>query len=630
MRPSFVTFAPALLLASLAWVHAAQAQPPYVTADEPRDRVDLRAQLDATAHRIEGTLRWRFTNRSSVAVTELYWHLYLNAFRSEGSVFTREEGSSIRGREVTGAGSITVRTLRLADGCDLLARSTTSVGVADDLTQLRTTLFEPLPPGGSLDLRVTFVSQLPEAVARSGFAGDFHVAAQWFPKLARLEPDGRWAHFPYHGLGEFYADFADYTLEVLAPADMRVFAGGVPLAPEAPREGAQRHRFEAQAVHDVVFVAAPSLRVIEQVQALPTHDVRVRVVHPAGFERAAVDHMRVSREGLAYFSRVFGDYPYPVLTVVVPTAEAEAVSGMEYPTLFFTSGPWWGTSTPLRRGAIETTAHELAHQWFQGVIATDEVHHPALDEGLTSWATGELLRERHGQSASAGSILGVTFDGFELDRSWGLAEATDRAPLSAVYEFETEGYFRTIYAYVPLVLETIARTWGRERLLRALGSYARAQRFAHPGPSALRAAFQEEYGDWFVRSVFDPAFSRGCVLHTELGAIENVCDAGGCRDEVVARRRGCLPLPLEVTVETDAGVTTHPWPGAQRELRLRVDPATLRRVQVDPSRHNLTDVRRRDDVRYFEAGGAQHAHSGASLTTRLLGLLHLFFSLVGP
>lgn len=625
-----VTFALCLLLGTLAPCGQACAQPPYVTADDPRDRVDLHAVLDPVAHRIDGTLRWRFTNRSDAPVTELYWHLYLNAFRREGSVFTREGGTEIRHREVGSEGGITITALRLADGRDLLARSTLDVGVPQDQTQLRTTLHEPLLPGHSLDLRVTFVSQLPAAVARSGFVGDFHVAAQWFPKLARLEADGTWAHFPYHGLGEFYADFADYTLTVVAPEDMEVVAGGAPASTRALSQQRVAHRFVAPAVHDVVFVAARELRVTEGSEPLATHEVRVRVVHPPGFERVAADHLALTRRGVAYFSRLFGEYPYPVLTVVVPPSAAVAVSGMEYPTLFLTSGPWWGSARPLLgAGAAETTAHELAHQWFQGLVATNEVRHPALDEGLTSWATGALLRELHGSASGAG-LGGVSLDGFELDRSWALPHRAVPAPLSPVHEFETEAYYRTIYVYVPLMLETVARTWGRERLLRALGSYARAQRFAHPGPDALRDAFRAEYGPWFVREVLDPALTRGCTARTQLGSVESDCSHGTCEAVVVARRLGCLPVPLEVVVSTRAGVTRHSWPGAMRELRLPVDPDTLVRVEVDPGRRNLTDAQRLDDVRLFGERSPTAAPPGASLLTRLLGLFQLAFSLAGP
>ena len=628
---SLVTYPLCLLLGTLASSSWTSAQPAYVTADEPRDQVDLRAVLDPDAHRIDGTLRWRFTNRSAAPVTELYWHLYLNAFRREGSVFTREGGTEIRDRQVGEEGAIILTALGLADGRDLLTRSTLDVGVPEDQTQLRTTLYEPLLPGATLDLRVTFVSQLPEAVARSGFVRDFHVAAQWFPKLARLEAGGTWAHFPYHGLGEFYADFADYTLTVVAPADMEVVAGGAPVEAEASGQQHRVHRFTAPAVHDMVFVAARELRVIEDTEPLATHSVLVRVVHPPGFERVAADHLALTCRGLAYFSRLFGEYPYPVLTVVVPPEAAEAVSGMEYPTLFLTSGPWWGSARPLLgAGAAETTAHELAHQWFQGLVATNEVRYPALDEGLTSWATGALLREVHG-SASGARVGGVSLDGFELDRSWALSHQVAPAPLSPAHAFETESLYRTIYVYMPLMLETIARAWGRERLLRALGSYARAQRFAHPSPDALREAFREEYGAWFMRDVLDPALTRGCTARTQLGEVESVCDDGGCRTELVAQRHGCLPVPLEVAVSTNAGVTRHSWPGSTRELRLPIDVDTLVRVEVDPRRRNLTDARRLDDVRVFgEPNPWATSQVGASLLTRLLGFFHLAFSLAGP
>lgn len=639
MRSPIATLALASVLAAALPPSTSRAQGPFATADEPRDQVALHAELDPQRHRIRGTLRWRFTNRSSRPVSELWWHLYLNAFRSEergGSVFVREGGTQIRHRRVGVEGSIELSSLTLADGRDLLARSTSDVGVDADRTQLRTTLFAPLPPGASVELHATFVTQLPEAVARSGFVGDFHVAAQWFPKLARLEPDGRWAHFPYHGLGEFYADFADYSVDVLVPAGVMVVANGSP-DPDTPPAGApegalRRFRYRAAAVHDVVFVASPSIHLLEQRQPLGARSVRVRVAYPPGYEGAAREHMLVTRDGLSYFSRVFFDYPYDTLTVVLPPAGAGALAGMEYPTLFLSAGPWWASSRPLLGArAAETSAHELAHQWFQGLVATNEVRYPALDEGLTSWATGELMRHREGRGSGL-RFAGLTIDGFELDRAWGLARVTPRSPLSAAYEFDTEGYFRTVYVYVPLALESIARAWGRERLLRALGAYSRAQRFRHPGPAALRAAFRDEYGEWFARDVFDAVFTRGCTLHTELSELTTECDEAGCRDEIVARRRGCLPLPLEVEVTTTDGVTRYPFPASQRALRIEVDPQRLLSARVDPSHRNLTDPRRLDDLRRYP-GAARHRPrptNESGLSVRLLALFQLLFSAVGP
>lgn len=635
MRSPSVPLAFAVLLAALLPVGAARGQGTLATADDPRDQVELRAELDPVAHRIAGTLRWRFTNRSARATAELYWHLYPNAFRTDeqgGSVFVREEGSAIRDRRVSVPGSITLTSLSLGDGRDLLARSTLDVGVPDDTTQLRTDLYEPLAPGESIELRATFVTALPVAVARSGYVGDFHVAGQWFPKLARLEPDGTWAHFPYHGLGEFYADFADYTLTVAVPPDVVVVAGGDASGSPRDEAGLRVYRFVAQAVHDCVFVASPTLTVIEEEHPLPTHTVRVRVAHGPGFDAAAREYLRLTRSGLDFFSQAFGEYPYATLTVVVPPSAASALAGMEYPMLFLTAGPWWGSARPLFGGmGAETTVHELAHQWFQGLLATHEVRYPALDEGLASWAADELLRAREGHGSGA-RLGAVTLDVYELERSWGLARVTPRSPLSAAYDFDAEGYFRTVYVYVPLALETIARAWGRERLLRALGRYARAQRLSHPGPDALREAFRTEYGDWFVRDVFDAVFVRGCTAHTELGSVESVCDDGGCRAEIIARRTGCLPVPLEVEVESTEGRARYAFSGSARELRLTVDPQTLRRVQVDPGHRNLTDPRRIDDVQRF--GGADGAlfasGDGARLSTRLLALFHVLFAVVGP
>ncbi len=621
----------------------------YETADDPRDQVDIRATLHPDTHLVDGTLTWRLTNRSDAPLRELWWHLYLNAFQP-GSVFLREGGTRIRGLSLRVEGGIEVRSMTLADGHDLLAASTLDVGVPGDRTQMRTPLPSPLRPQGTLEIRVEFQSRLPSAVARSGFAGDFHVVSQWFPKLAKRRADGSWAHFPYQGLGEFFADFADYTLEVSAPAEWEVFGGGRSLgatfdsasSPEGPAGLRRWHRFAAPAVHDVVFVAAPSLSSLEADVTHARSRTRVRVVYPPGYAAAAQEHLRVVRAGLMHYSQLFTAYPYPELTVVLPTAAALGVSGMEYPTLFVSTGGW--RPLPGLRvlgSATETSAHELAHQWFQGLLASDEVSYPLLDEGLTSWATRDLLRHLYGSSRSGVSMLGLDLDGFEVDRSWGLPHTAERAPLAPVTRFEPSTYFRTIYVYMPMLLETISRTWGRERLLRVLAAYTQAQRFAHPDPDDLRDAFRGEYGDWFVRDVLDPALTRGCRARPEVLELESECDAGVCQDVVIAVREGCLALPLAVEIETSRGIERLLWPASRRRFRHRVSAGAVLRVQVDPDRHNLTDSYRTDDVRFFRAASDSSSASGTgarsyipaperSVHSRLLAAFQLLLSLVSP
>jgi hypothetical protein len=135
-------------------------------------------------------------------------------------------------------GGVEISALRLEDGTDLLPRASHPADPPGDETQLRVALPQEVPPGATVTLTLRWRSTLPSLIARTGFHGRFHMVAQWFPKLAVLESDGRWASFPCHAHTEFYADFGAYDLEIVAPEGYRVGASGVRVgAPEPGKDG---------------------------------------------------------------------------------------------------------------------------------------------------------------------------------------------------------------------------------------------------------------------------------------------------------------------------------------------------------------------------------------------------------
>jgi hypothetical protein len=601
-----------------------QAQLPSASLPQhdPPHRYVLRAELDPQQHVVDGTatIAWRNTSRTGIDTLQL--HLYLNAFAHDRTVFMRESGGRLRGIGATGQGSIEVLELRIEGGPDLLPHARTDL-IEDDETQMRVALPEPVPPGEEQVLFVRFRSQLPPLFARSGYVEDFHMVAQWFPKLAKLEPDGTWATFPYHGLGEFYADFATYDLTVVAPDGFVVGASGRQVSDH--HRGTHRvRRFRARWVHDVAFVAWPHFR--ERTERMG--DVLVRVLHPPGHGSAVERHLDVTRAGLRAFGRDFGPYPYPVLTVVVPPRGAEGGAGMEYPTLFVTWGPW--LAIPGARGGLhdEVTAHELAHQWFQGMVATDEVRWPMLDEGLTNWATWDLLGALHGRDRSAFGPPFPPIDGFELLRHFAFRMGPPTPPPARpVHAFtETNAYGRAIYGRVPVVFETVARAWGRPRLTRALGTYARRHRFAHPGPEDLYQAMDEVYGAGFAHRVLRPALHGGHDAAVRIASVraERV-DATTVRTTATAERTGRVGIPTRLAL---LGTRTPPAPlAADRDAltALHRGPAPAA-AAVDPDGHILLDASALDDARIAEGTHApEHA-----LTARLLLLVQTLLAAVGP
>jgi aminopeptidase N len=119
-------------------------------------------------------------------------------------------------------------------------------------------------------------------------------------------------------------------------------------------------------VHDFAWTAWSSFRE----QTAEAEGVRIRVLYPPGYDGVAEREIAAAAFGLKYFGQQYGRYPYPVLTIVHPPQGATEAGGMEYPTLITTGGPWY--SPPFVHDIEAVTLHELGHQYFYGLVATDE------------------------------------------------------------------------------------------------------------------------------------------------------------------------------------------------------------------------------------------------------------------
>jgi hypothetical protein len=576
---------------------------------DPIASYTLHASLDPKNHTIAGTgtITWR--NASSVPQRELWLHLYLNAFKNDRTYFMRfAGGATSRGSGgVSDWGYVRVEKLALHDGADLWAGADkTSPGDPDDETDIRVPLPDPVAPGASIALDVAFESRLPSIMIRTGYYGDFHMAGQWFPKLAKLEPDGRWAHFPFHRLSEFYADFGAYDVTIDTPEAVLVGATGE-LAGETRADGRVARRFVQADVHDFAFAAWTGFR---ELTATSDDGIALRLLYPPDHERDAELELETVRYGLSYFGKAFGRYPYRTLTVVHPPDGAEEAGGMEYPTLITTGGPWYMPWTGARIVDV-VTIHELGHQWFYGLVATDEHGWPFLDEGMNSYAEADSMEALHpGDSGFDGLGLRI---GLPATNRVGAAESEANAPVAQPVPAFASGadYGSLVYARTATIVSTLANVYGAEKVRRAVGRYTRRYRFQHPGPEELLGAVREVVGDDAAEQMRLALFDRGTVDYT-IAEIESepddpprgilgdpsaptkpaeAADDAGYRGSVLVRRRGALRFPVDVELTgADGTVERVRWDAATPSARLLWHgKSRLAAAVVDPEHRVLLD-----------------------------------------
>ncbi len=570
----------------------------------------LKARLDASTHRVTASGRIKWRNVSNVAVRQLWFHLYLNAFKNADTVFLRSPfGAGRSGDKAQTWGYIDLKKLSSSElqGVDLLKNAAAhSPDDPADQTDIRVDLPREVAAGEVLTLDIEWEAQLPEIVERTGYLADYHFVAQWFPKLARLEPDGTWKHFAFHAQSEFYADYGSYDVTLDVPESYLVGASGARV--ESKLEGGRRVvRHRVDDVHDFAWTAWPGF----QERSEDIDGVAVRLLYPRGHDKNAADSLEALRFALPHFSRRYGRYPYQTLTVVHPPSYASNSGGMEYPTLITTGGPWH--SGYSSRAVAGVTVHELGHQWFYGLVATDEHSWPFLDEGLNSYAELVAMRERYGDSSL------VSLPSLSINRESALRAAAAlygeddivARPAAAFPNFRSLGAL--VYARTATILDTLANVYGRDEMQIALGRYMRYYRFAHPGPRHFVAAIREVMGDEAAQNLERALFERGRVDYL-VRSVESreATGTAGVFDEKDGRRtltpdkpstksyvgralvfrHGDLKLPVQVLLVAEDGTrSTQDWDGRGAWAEFRYAGASpLAYAVVDPERRVTLDA----------------------------------------
>ena len=458
----------AALLAASAGSTTAAA--PQVT-QAPREagapnRVDyeIEARYDAESRDLIGSEVIRWTNRSGVPTSELYFHLYWNAFSNNRSKFALEGGSA-HGRGEWGWQRVTSVEVDGADVFDTFTYVATDAlqvpvftegepfVVDDDRTVFKVELKGPVQSGETAEIRVNWSARVPHARRRTGYKGDFLLIAQWFPKLGVFEGADGWNCHQFHNSTEFFSDYGTYRVTLDLPADYEGKVGGsgvqvgsrkkegdrLEVIYEAPSV-ADRERADMfgklPVVHDFTWTGDPKYvpvefhfdyaewaaksaahsREVERVQAAlgPDVDVSLRgvdvtvLIHPERRSQAE-RHYEATANALFFYGLWFGEYPYEHITVVDPVWGDNRAGGMEYPTLF-TCGTGLFT-TPDMYKPESVTVHEAGHQFWYGLVGNNEFEASWLDEGFNSFTDSEVMIRAYGPQRSTTSYSRYPFDG---------------------------------------------------------------------------------------------------------------------------------------------------------------------------------------------------------------------------
>ena len=501
---------------------------------------DIRVTLDDTAHRLHGDIQITYHNNSPETLDFVWMHLWPNAYRNGKTAMAKQHFRN-------GDMFMFYAMSRDLGGIDSLAFTSAGQTLAwephpEHIDIAKVTLPAPLAPGESVEIATPFRVDLPSgSISRLGHVGESYQITQWYPKPAVYDEDG-WHPMPYLSQGEFFSEYGTFDVRITLPGNYTVGATGdfvkgsedndAELArlselvdqtetwvndegwndatndfPPSSEDMKTLH-FRQSRVHDFAWFADKRYKVLQGEVALPGDGRTVTtwaMFTPEEGElwQKAPEYLH---DATYYYSLWNGDYPYDQVTAVDGTISAGG--GMEYPnvTVIGSSGSDFGLETVI--------VHEVGHNWFYGILGSNERENAWMDEGINSFNETRYLLTKYGENKDISLLLGgennlskrFELEDFQykwIDELSYLFPARFGAdqPIQCHSNSLTQlNYGAIIYKKTAAAFAMLQSHLGTERFDAAMQLYFDTWKFRHPSPSDLQAAMEKSTGEdlsWF-------------------------------------------------------------------------------------------------------------------------------------
>ena len=497
--------------------------------------------MDVDVHQYAGVMELTYINHSPDALERIPFHLFFNAFQPESMMDVRSRNIADPDRRVGDRivnlpeeewGWIKVTEARVGKA----QAEFNTVGTIGWLT-----LPKALAPGKKARIHLEWDAQVPRQVRRSGWMnaqGVEYSMTQWYPRVCEYDHHG-WHTNPYIGR-EFHQVWGDFDVTIHMPAAYMVGGTGVLQNPEdcghgygdgpTPSEGMIDWHFVAEDVIDFAWAADPDfVHKTLQMEDGPL----LHFIHQADTSYGAWEELpEIAARAMQYYSDHVGTYPWPQYTVI-----EGGDGGMEYPMCTLVRG------NRNLRSLVGVTAHEMAHAWFQGLLATNESLHEWMDEGFTSWIESEFLAEEFNESRDRphywayGGYLNLVRDGGE-------------EPLSthADHYVTNRAYGTGAYSKGEVLMNQLAAVIGREARDAGIKRYFDEWAFSHPGPVDFKRVMERESG-LELDTYFQYMLNSTHHVDVAITAVRITEDS----TFIDLERIGKLPLPVDLRITTAGG-----------------------------------------------------------------------------
>jgi Peptidase family M1 domain len=493
---------------------------------------NITAKLDDQKHILTGNIDMAYTNNAPEPLSMLYILLQPNAYKNKNTAFAKQQMRNGLSRfyfaESSDMGSIGQLDFQV-DGQKVEVEIDRQ---NPDIAKIK--LATPIQPKVTVKITTPFTYKIPLAFSRGGRIKQQYLMTQWYPKPAVYDRDG-WHPMPYLDQGEFYAEFGNYDVKLTLPDNYVVAAtgylqtgsewtflskksidteGGVKAYKSGKKaaeiwsdsipkssDNFKTVRYTAQNVHDFAWFADKRFLVMKSDTTLASGK---KVDTWTFFNPKHVKNWKNSthfvNRAVRFYSDNVGEYPHPHATAVM--ADDGFGGGMEYPMITVLSG------LNDEKSVDGTIAHEVGHNWFQGILANNERQHAWLDEGLNSFYDQRYMKTYYGDN---GELIGLPkfltkkSDYNETNAVLQLLMwlRRDQAPETPSDKLTFMNYGIGVYQKPARALQILERHVGTEKFDEVMKAYFEKWKFKHPQPADFRKMWESDPSVGDVSWLFD-------------------------------------------------------------------------------------------------------------------------------
>ena len=494
---------------------------------------EMNVDIDVESYRFNGSQEILYTNNSPDTISKVYYHLYFNAFKPGSQMDVRslnisDPDSRVKDR-ISKLGENEEGDLSVFE----LKQDDKPVFFEQQETVLLARLNKVLLPGKKTKLTLLFKGVVPKQIRRSGRNNKDGVAlsmTQWYPKLAEYDFEG-WHPNPYIAR-EFHGVWGDYSVKITI--DKNYILGGTGYLQNSTEIGYGYHpknktidhsekekltwHFFAPSVHDFTWAADPDF--VHDVVKGP-NDVDLHFLYKTNQEnwRKLQPH---SVGLMKYFNENIGEYPWKQYSII-----QGGDGGMEYAmSTLITGGEQYSR-------LLGTTSHEMAHAWFQHILANNEAKHPWMDEGFASYI--DVLAENSVLGKTPKNPFKKSYDSYRRLANSGVEQPQTTHSDRYNYNF---AYSVSAYSKGSVFLAQLGYIVGPKTLKKILKRYFNEFKFKHPSPNDFKRVAEKVSDlelEWYLNDWTRTAEKIDYAITYNEG-------------NAVLERKGLIPMPIELVV----------------------------------------------------------------------------------